>query len=352
MKKQQLAIIGSGPAGFTAAIYAARDKLNPVIFTGIESGGQLMYTSEVENFPGFPEGILGPKLMADLRAQAERFGADIQDSHITAVDLSTRPFKLWTKLPAGTSPEVFKNGSPEEIQKIIEQAKQLEPDFLAESLIISTGATAITLKVPGEEKLLGRGVSTCAVCDAPFYKDKQVFVVGGGDSAMEDSLALTKFASQVTIIHRRSEFSASKIMAERVLANKKITVLWNTTLEEIIGESAVEKIAVNENGERKEYPAQGLFYAIGHRPVTDLFQGQLELEKGYIVTAKTITKSGLDLAVSLINEKGMIAYPSRTSVDGVFAAGDVVDIRYRQAITAAGQGCEAALDAERWLENL
>ncbi|OGJ37868.1 MAG: hypothetical protein A2383_02150 [Candidatus Pacebacteria bacterium RIFOXYB1_FULL_39_46] len=352
MKTQRLAIIGSGPAGFTAAIYAARDRLDPIIFTGIESGGQLMYTSAVENFPGFPEGILGPKLMANLRAQAERFGADIQDSHITAVDLSTRPFKLWTKLPKDTSPEIFKLGSAEEIQKIISQTKQLEPDLLAESLIISTGATAITLRVPGEEKLMGRGISTCAVCDAPFYKDKQVFVVGGGDSAMEDSLALTKFASQITIIHRRSEFSASKIMVERVLSNKKIKVLWNTTLAEIIGQEAIEKIIVNENGERKEYPAQGLFYAIGHRPVTDLFQGQLELDKGYIVTARTITKSGLNLATNLLNDKEMITYPSRTSVEGVFAAGDVVDIRYRQAITAAGQGCEAALDAERWLENL
>jgi thioredoxin reductase (NADPH) len=309
-----------------------------------------MYTTEVENFPGFPEGILGPKLMADLRAQAERFGAKIQDQHVTAVDLSARPFKLWTKLPQGTSPEIFKNGSPEEIQAVVGQVRQLEPNLLAQSIIISTGATAIVLKVPGEEKLFGRGVSTCAVCDAPFYKDKTVFVVGGGDSAMEDSLALTKFASSVTIIHRRTEFRASKIMVERVLSSDKIKVLWNSTLEEIIGQETVEKIIINENGTRREYLAQGLFYAIGHRPVTDIFVGQLALDKGYIVTPRSIIKPGLDLAASLINEQGLITYPSRTSVDGVFAAGDVVDIRYRQAVTAAGQGCEAALDAERWLE--
>jgi thioredoxin reductase (NADPH) len=226
----------------------------------------------------------------------------------------------------------------------------LEPNLLAQSIIISTGATAIVLKVPGEEKLFGRGVSTCAVCDAPFYKDKTVFVVGGGDSAMEDSLALTKFASSVTIIHRRTEFRASKIMVERVLSSDKIKVLWNSTLEEIIGQETVEKIIINENGTRREYLAQGLFYAIGHRPVTDIFVGQLALDKGYIVTPRSIIKPGLDLAASLINEQGLITYPSRTSVDGVFAAGDVVDIRYRQAVTAAGQGCEAALDAERWLE--
>jgi thioredoxin reductase (NADPH) len=352
MDTQQLAIIGSGPAGYTAALYAARARLEPVVFTGIEGGGQLMYTTNVENYPGFPEGVLGPKLMMQFRAQADRFGADIKDQHVTAVDFSQRPFKLWTSLPEGASPEVFKNGSAEEIQKIITQAKKLEPDHLANSIIIATGATAITLKVPGEEKLMGKGISTCAVCDAAFYKDKNVFVIGGGDSAMEDSLALTKFADSVTIIHRRDEFSASKIMAERVLDNDKISVLWNTTLEKIDGEEEVEAITVNENGQTKQYQAQGLFYAIGHRPVTDLFQGQLKMDQhNYLINARSLSKTGVETANSRLNEHGLVAFPTMTSVEGVFAAGDVVDIRYRQAVTAAGMGCEASLDAERWLEN-
>jgi thioredoxin reductase (NADPH) len=351
MNTVRLAVIGSGPAGYTAALYAARARLAPTIFTGVESGGQLMYTNEVENYPGFPEGILGPKLMADLRAQAARFGADVQDQHVTAIDLSARPFKLWTHLPKTAAPDVFKSGTPAERQAVIEQVKQDPPDLLAEAVIISTGATAITLKVPGEEQLIGRGVSTCAVCDAPFYKEKTVFVIGGGDSAMEDSLALTKFASSVTIIHRRGEFRASKIMAERVLKNPKIKVLWNTTLTEIVGDEMVEGVKVIENGQAKDYPAQGVFYAIGHRPVTDIFQAQLALDQNYIVTTQSITKAGVALAGTRLNSNGLLTYPTMTSVEGVFAAGDVVDVRYRQAVTAAGQGCAAALDAERWLEN-
>lgn len=351
MQKLPLVIIGSGPAGYTAAIYAARARLAPMVFTGVESGGQLMYTSEVENFPGFPQGVLGPKLMIDLREQATRFEAQIVDSHVTAIDLSERPFKLWTHLPADTSPDIFKTGSPEEIAKVIASVKRDEPDLMADSLIVSTGATAITLKVPGEEKLMGKGVSTCAVCDAAFYKEKNVFVVGGGDSAMEDSLALTKFASSVTIIHRRESFSASKIMAERVLNNPKVKVLWNSTLEEILGEEQVTGIKVNENGTVNEYPAGGLFYAIGHRPVTDIFIDQLQLDHGYIVTSQSVSEAGLAMAGQRLNDKKLIGYPTMTSVEGVFAAGDVVDVRYRQAVTAAGQGCAAALDVERWLEN-
>lgn len=351
MKTSRLVIIGSGPAGYTAALYAARARLEPTVFTGIESGGQLMYTSHVENFPGFPEGILGPKLMFDLRAQASRFGAEIIDQHVTAIDLSARPFKLWTHLPKNASPEVYKAGSPEEIQTAIQQVKKDQPDLLAEALIITTGATAITLKVPGEKELMGRGVSTCAVCDAAFYKDKTVFVVGGGDSAMEDSLALTKFAKSVTIIHRRDEFRASKIMAERVLKNPKVKVLWNSNLLEILGKDQVTGIKISENGQNKEYLAEGLFYAIGHRPVTELFQKQLNLNKGYIVTAQSLTQPGVTMAGQTFNDQGIVAYPTMTSVEGVFAGGDVVDVRYRQAVTAAAQGCAAALDVERWLEN-
>lgn len=329
MKTAQLVIIGSGPAGYTAALYAARARLEPKVFTGIESGGQLMYTTQVENYPGFPEGILGPKLMADLRAQAAKFGAVIEDAHVTAVDLSARPFKLWAQSPWTSA-----------------------PDLLAQSLIICTGATAITLKVPGEKTLIGRGVSTCAVCDAAFYREKTVFVVGGGDSAMEDSLALTKFASRVTIIHRRDSFRASKIMIERVLKNDKIKVLWNSTLQAIKGKAKVEGITINENGQIKDYPADGLFYAIGHRPVTDLFQGQLELDQNnYIVTAQSPTKLGAKTAAKRVGERDLITFPTMTSVEGVFAAGDVVDVRYRQAVIAAGMGSAAAMDTERWLED-
>ncbi len=350
MDTAQLAIIGSGPAGYTAAIYASRARLEPVLFTGVESGGQLMYTTDVENYPGFPEGIMGPKFMMDLRAQADKFGTNIQDQHVTAVDFSQRPFKLWTGLPEGVSPEIFKKDSREEIQAVIEQVKQLEPSYQANAVIIATGATAVTLKVPGEEQLMGKGVSTCAVCDAAFFREKTVFVVGGGDSAMEDALALTKFASSVTIIHRRDEFSASKIMAERVLNNDKIKVLWNTTLQEVHGADSVEQITVSENGETKQYEAQGLFYAIGHRPVTDLFTGQLLMDDhNYLINARSLSKQGIEEARQRLTDKNLVNYPTMTSVEGVFAAGDVVDIRFRQAVTAAGMGCEAALDAERWL---
>lgn len=351
MKTEKLVVLGSGPAGYTAAVYAGRARLAPVVFTGAEPGGQLMYTTEVENFPGFPEGIMGPKLMMDLRAQATRFDADIRDQFVTAIDMSERPFKLWTHLPEGAAPDVFKNGSPEEIKKVVEAVQKDQPDLVAEAVIISTGAASITLKVPGEKELIGRGVSTCAVCDAAFFREKEVFVVGGGDSAMEDALALTKFATKVTIIHRRDAFRASKIMAERVLNHEKISVLWNTTLKEIRGKNFVEEIVVDENGTEKSYPAQGLFYAIGHRPVTDLFHGQLELDKArYIVTRQSPSAPGTQMATEAINEKGLVGFPTMTSVEGVFAAGDVVDVRYKQAVTAAGMGCAAALDAERWLE--
>ncbi|MBT4123811.1 MAG: FAD-dependent oxidoreductase [Candidatus Pacebacteria bacterium] len=352
MKAEKLVIIGSGPSGYTAAIYAARAELKPVVFTGVESGGQLMYTNEVENFPGFPEGVVGPKFMMGLRSQSERFGAEIKDVHVTAVDFSERPFKLWTHLPDGENIETYKNGSPKEVAATIEKVKKDEPDMLAESIIISTGATAIRLGVPGEKKFFGQGVSSCAVCDAAFYKDKNVFVIGGGDSAMEDTMALTKFVSKVTIIHRRDSFRASKIMVDRVLKNKKVTVLWNSELKEIQGEHGVKKVIITTDGKDKEYASDGVFLAIGHRPVTNIFQGQLELLKsGYVLTRRTLTEQGLEKATKALDDKKNIQFPTMTSVKGVFAAGDVVDIRYKQAVTAAGMGCEAALDAERWLEN-
>lgn len=352
MKKEKLVIVGSGPSGYTAAIYAARAQLKPVVFTGVESGGQLMYTTELENFPGFPEGVIGPKFMMGLRAQAEKFGAEIVDTHVTAFDFSQRPFKLWTHLPEGKNIDLFKNGSPEEIESVIKEVKQSPHDIEAEAVIISTGATSIKLGVPGEKELFGRGVSTCAVCDAAFYKDRNVFVIGGGDSAMEDTLALTKFASKVTVVHRRDSFRASKIMADRVLNNEKVTVLWNSNLKKIVGENKVEKVLIETEGQEKEYLADGVFLAIGHRPVTQAFKDQLDLDKaGYLVTRQSLSSAGLKKATEALDEKELIKFPTMTSVEGVFAAGDVVDVRYKQAITAAGMGCEAALDAEKWLEN-
>ena len=307
MEHVKVAIIGSGPAGYTAALYNSRAQLKPVVFAGEKSGGQLMFTTIVENFPGFSQGKPGPELMMEMRQQAEKFGADIRDQYVTKVDFSVRPFKL--------------------------QIADKE-EITAEVVIIATGAQARMLNVPGEKKLLGRGVSTCAVCDAAFFKDKNVYVLGGGDSAMEDTLALVKFAKQVTLVHRRSEFRASKIMQDRVLNNDKVKVMFNAEVTEIIGEKMVQKIKIKQNGQETEFLADGLFLAIGHQPISQLFADQIELnEQGYILTKQDKRST------------------SMTSVDGVFAAGDVVDFRYRQAITAAGMGCIAALDAQRWLEK-
>jgi len=353
MEKTRLAIIGSGPSGYTAGVYASRAMIEPTLFAGIKSGGQLMWTSDVENFPGFPEGIRGPELMMNMRKQAEKFGTKIVDKFVTAVDFSQRPFKLWVGLPEGQPYDVFETGSTEEIAAVIEKVKQqMEPAYEAESVIISTGAVSIMLKIPGEKEFLGRGVSTCAVCDAAFFKDKNTYVIGGGDAAMEDTLALTKFASSVTVLHRRDSFKASKIMADRVLNNPKVKVMWNTSLDEVLGEKKVEKIKITENGEAKELPADGVFIAIGHRPVTDIFQGQIELDShGYVLNRQTTTKRGMEMAQAAIDDKSLVAYPTMTSVEGVFSAGDVSDVRYKQAVTAAGQGTMAALDAEWWLES-
>ena len=303
---EKVLIIGSGPAGLTAAIYAARADLNPLMIEGMERGGQLMLTTEVENYPGFPEGIMGPELMDGMRKQAERFGTRIVSSDVTKVDLSERPFKVWVGQDLHES----------------------------ESLIISTGASARWLGIPGESRLRGYGVSACATCDGFFFRDREIAIVGGGDSAMEEAIFLTKFASKVTILHRRDEFRASKIMAQRAIDHPKIEVLWNTTIKEVLGDDLVTGLRVTNvlTDEESVLPVEGFFLAIGHDPNTKIFQGQLDLDaSGYISASGGSTQ---------------------TSVEGVFAAGDVVDHYYQQAVTAAGMGCQAAIDVEHWLNRV
>ena len=308
---RDVAVIGSGPAGLTAAIYCARANLAPLVFEGEPSstsdqpGGQLMLTTDVENYPGFPDGVLGPDLMAAFRAQAARFGADLRAEKVTRVDFSERPFRLWV-------------GD--------------EPAAAAHAVIISTGAQSILLGLPAEERLIGRGLSTCATCDGFFFRGQEIAVVGGGDSAMEEALFLTKFASKVTVIHRRDQLRASKIMQQRAFANERIEFLWNHVVTDVLGTEAVEGVRVRHtgNGAERTLPLAGLFIAIGHRPNTDLFEGSIDMKpNGYLITEPGSTQ---------------------TNVPGVFACGDVQDDVYRQAVTAAGSGCMAAIDAERWLE--
>ncbi|MEL0074623.1 MAG: thioredoxin-disulfide reductase [Ilumatobacter sp.] len=304
-------IIGSGPAGLTAAIYTARASLTPLVIEGEPSstsdqpGGQLMLTTEVENFPGFPEGVMGPELMANFRAQAERFGAEFITDKVTRVDFSERPFRVWIG----------------------------DDEHRAQSVIVSTGARSLMLGLEAEQRLIGHGLSTCATCDGFFFRGHEIAVVGGGDSAIEEATFLTKFADKVTIIHRRDEFRASKIMQQRAFDNPKIDILWNHTVTEINGADRVESIEVTDTvtGAVSTMDVTGVFIAIGHRPNTDLFTGVLDMDDtGYLET---------------------VPGSSRTNIEGVFACGDVQDHTYRQAITAAGSGCMAAIDAERWLET-
>ncbi len=306
-RKAKVAIIGSGPAGLTAAIYAGRANLSPVMFTGVPAGGQLMITSDVDNFPGFPQGVMGPELMDLFRKQAERFGAVMLEDDVAKVDFSHRPFRL-------------EGGSGEELR--------------ADAIIVATGASALWLDVPGEAKYQGKGVSACATCDGFFFKGKNVYVVGGGDTAMEESTFLTKFASQVTLVHRRDSFRASKIMQDKVRSNPKIKIAFNTVVEEVVGnEKEVTGLKLRDVKEGRSYsaPVDGLFIAIGHRPNTDVFKGHLDLDaKGYL----------------------KLHNGTYTNVEGIFGCGDVSDPRYRQAVTAAGMGCMAAMDAEKWLESL
>ena len=304
VEERNVVILGSGPAGYTAALYAARADLAPLVLKGLDAGGQLMLTTDVENYPGFPDAILGPELMEAMEKQATRFGADTLAQTATRVDLSSRPFGVW----AG------------------------DQEWRARTLIVATGASAKWLGVPGEEQLRGRGVSACATCDGFFFRDRRLVVVGGGDTAMEEASFLTKFASDVTIVHRRDEFRASKIMQDRVMENPKVSVVWDSVVEEVLGDGAVDGVRLRnvKTGETSERETDGVFVAIGHTPNTELVRGQLELSNGYILVQEPTTK---------------------TSVPGVFAAGDVTDVIYRQAVTAAGQGCKAAMDAERFLES-
>jgi thioredoxin reductase (NADPH) len=302
---RELIIVGSGPAGLTAALYAARADLRPIVIEGAEAGGQLMLTTDVENYPGFPDGILGPELMMKFREQAERFGAEFVTADVDRVDLSASPFGAWV-------------GSTE---------------YRSEALIISTGASARMLGLPSEARLLGHGVSTCATCDGFFFREKPIAVIGGGDSALEEAIFLTKFATNVTVVHRRDELRASKIMQDRAFANPKIAFKWNSVVTDVGGDGTVDVVRLRDTltDDASELDVGGLFVAIGHDPNTKLFEGQVDLdENGYVVLSQ--------------------AGSTRTSVEGVFAAGDVADHVFRQAVTAAGTGCMAAIEAERWIE--
>lgn len=302
---REIIIIGSGPAGLTAAIYTARANLKPLVISGLPPGGQLMLTTEVENYPGFPDGIQGPELIDRMRKQAERFGAEFEDHDAKSVNLLSYPFEV------RVGNDVYK----------------------AKAIIIATGASVKWLGLESERRLIGKGVSSCATCDAPFFEDKDVVVVGGGDTAIDDALLLTKYTKRVTVVHRRDRLRASKILQDRAFKNNKINFKWNIVVEEILGDNKVEGIVIKDvkTGEKSKIECQGVFMAIGFKPNTDLFKGQMEIDDyGYIIARNN----------------------TETSLKGVFVAGDVCDYRYRQAITAAGMGCQAAMDAEKYLESM
>lgn len=302
---RDIIIIGSGPAGLTAAIYSARANLKPLLFEGYQAGGQLMITTDVENYPGFPDGIMGPELMELWRKQAERFGTELITKDVTKVDFAANPKKVWV-------------------------GNDL---YEAKTIIISTGATAKLLGLANEKRLMGKGVSACATCDGAFFKNEKLVLVGGGDTAMEEAIFLTRFASEVVVVHRREELRASKIMQERAFKNPKIKFIWNAAVVDVLGENSVMGVRIKDlkSGEEKDFSCGGFFVAIGHEPNTKLFEGQLEMKNGYILTDGKSTQ---------------------TNIPGVFASGDVQDHYYRQAVTAAGTGCMAAIDAERYLEAM
>jgi thioredoxin reductase (NADPH) len=304
VEERDVVILGSGPAGLTAALYAARANLKPLVLKGIDAGGQLMLTTDVENYPGFPDAVLGPELMERMEKQAARFEVELLHQEATRVDLSSRPFGVWSG----------------------------DEEWQAKTLIIATGANAKMLGLDSEKKLLGHGVSTCATCDGFFFRGQELVVVGGGDSALEEALFLTRFATKVTLVHRRDALRASKIMQDRAFENPKISFVWDSIVEEVLGDGQVAGVRLRHlpTGEGSELSAAGVFVAIGHTPNTALFEGQLEMKGGYIAVEEPTTKA---------------------SVEGAFAAGDVVDFIYRQAVTAAGMGCQAAIDAERFLES-
>ena len=340
MNHTRVLIIGSGSAGLTAALYAARANLEPIVLEGREPGGQLTWTTSVENFPGFPEGIMGPELMDQMRKQAQRFGADTRYETVLSCNLSRRPFKIQTTTDPSGDPSGEKR------------------DYTADALIVATGASARWLDIPSEEPYKGHGVSTCTTCDGAFYKNKPIAVVGGGDSAVEEATFLTRFASKVTVIHRRDELRASKIMQERLLANPKIEMAWNAVVDEVRGETEPHKVltgvrlrsTVDES--TRDLPIDGLFLAIGHIPNTAVFKGQLAATKaGYLLNRTALAWENADAPEGLSFDD-FANYGTATNVEGVFACGDVVDTHYRQAITAAGSGCAAAMDCEKWLEHL